>query len=85
MGTTRGRSKSGSGGSGGVDEKMSANKPSNSATAEGGTTIPKGEEEDGGELGKACQEVVEIATEKLVGNIAQMTKKDLFSLNTNRG
>ena len=39
--------------------------------------IPK--EEDGTELSKACQEVVEIATEKLVGNIAQMTKKDLFS------
>lgn len=63
---TRGRSKGGGGGT--FDEMMSA-KPSSS---EG---IPK--EEDG--FAKACQEVVEIATEKLVGNIAQMTKKDLFS------
>jgi COP9 signalosome complex subunit 5 len=67
----RGRSKGGGGGPT-LDEKMST-KPPPSLT-EG---IPK--EEDGTELSKACQEVVEIATEKLVGNIAQMTKKDLFS------
>ena len=82
----RGRSKatssSGSGGAGGgttasLEEKM-GNKPPSSAEGGSSSGIPK-EENGSDELGKACQEVVEITTEKLVGNIAQMTKKDLFS------
>jgi sporulation protein YlmC with PRC-barrel domain len=37
------------------------------------------DKEDGGELGKVCQEVVDIATEKLIGSIVQVSKKELFS------
>jgi COP9 signalosome complex subunit 5 len=61
----RGRSKGG----GSLDEKMGA-KP---ISAEGTS------KEDESELAKAVQEIVELATENLVGNIAQMTKKELFS------
>ena len=43
------------------------------------STAGGAEDEDGGELGKACQAVVEIATEKLLGNIAQISKRELFS------
>jgi len=52
------------------DEAKAAGKPTSSG---------RKDEEDGGELSKACQAVVEIATEKLVGNIAQISKKELFS------
>ena len=44
-----------------------------------GDSKPSADNVDGGELGKACEEVVNIATEKLIENIAQMTKKELFS------
>lgn len=68
-----------SGGAGGraLDEK----KMSGSKTPSSSSEVANSKEEDGAsdELSKACQEVVEIATEKLVGNIAQMTKKSLFS------
>jgi hypothetical protein len=37
------------------------------------------DEEDGGELGKACQALVDIATEKLIWNIGQVSKRELFS------
>ena len=37
------------------------------------------DDDDGGELGKSCQAVIEIATEKLVGTIAQTAKRELFS------
>ena len=37
------------------------------------------DEEDGGELGKSCRAVMEIATEKLVGDMTQAAKKELFS------
>mmetsp|Transcript_25814 Transcript_25814/g.46778 ORF Transcript_25814/g.46778 Transcript_25814/m.46778 type:complete len:340 (-) Transcript_25814:385-1404(-) len=37
------------------------------------------DEDGGGELAKSCQAVIEIATEKLVGNIAQISKRELFS------
>ncbi|KAL7521654.1 hypothetical protein ACHAWX_006578 [Stephanocyclus meneghinianus] len=50
--------------------------------AKGGSTNATTEEGDGGELGKACQAVVDIATEKLIGNIAQVAKRELFSQNT---
>jgi len=64
-----GASKSSAGApSGGGDKK-----PSASATA------AAKDEEDGGELGKSCQAVIEIATEKLVGNIQQAAKRELFS------
>ncbi|EED88325.1 hypothetical protein THAPSDRAFT_264451, partial [Thalassiosira pseudonana CCMP1335] len=51
------------------------------ASGGGGMDVPfnKADDEDGGELGKACQAVVEIATEKIVGNIAQIAKMELFS------
>eukprot|EP00956_Cyclotella_meneghiniana_P027291 scaffold60906_cov61-Cyclotella_meneghiniana.AAC.3 len=44
-----------------------------------GDDKPGLDKEEGGELGKACQTVVDIATEKLVGSIVQVTKKELFS------
>mmetsp|Transcript_25602 Transcript_25602/g.52823 ORF Transcript_25602/g.52823 Transcript_25602/m.52823 type:complete len:165 (+) Transcript_25602:3-497(+) len=33
----------------------------------------------GGELGKACQAVVDIASEKLIENVVQVSKRELFS------
>ena len=54
---------------GGAGGEKSGKSPSASA----------GDEEDGGELGKSCQAVIEIATEKVVGNIAQISKRELFS------
>jgi len=36
-------------------------------------------DDEDSELTKACQAVVEIATEKLVGNIGQLSKKELFT------
>lgn len=65
------------GGSTALDEKKISGTKTPSSTSEGG--IPKEEDGASDELSKACQEVVEITTEKLVGNIAQMTKKNLFS------
>lgn len=56
---------------GGAGGEKSGKSPSASA---GGK-----DEEDGGELGKSCQAVIEIATEKVVGNIAQISKRELFS------
>ena len=44
-----------------------------------GDSKPASDLEDGGEIGKACQAVVDIAKEKLIDNIAQVTKKELFS------
>ena len=44
-----------------------------------GTSSEGKDDEDGGELGKSCQAVIEIATEKLVGNIAQAAKRELFA------
>ncbi|KAL7553290.1 hypothetical protein ACHAWF_016557 [Thalassiosira exigua] len=70
MGPRAGRSTGGAAARSGGEK---GGKPSSSAA-----TGAK-EEEDGGELGKSCQAVVEIATEKLVGNIAQISKKQLFS------
>lgn len=35
--------------------------------------------EAGGDLGKACRGIVEIATERLHGDVVQVTKKELFS------
>jgi COP9 signalosome complex subunit 5 len=87
--SSRGRSKIGGGGGSAEDSiMMSIAKETAKFTTDdlipGGGDNNKaskgssgGEEDD--ELGKACQEIVEIATEKLVGNISQMTKKDLFS------
>eukprot|EP00574_Skeletonema_japonicum_P003582 CAMPEP_0201714266 /NCGR_PEP_ID=MMETSP0593-20130828/823_1 /ASSEMBLY_ACC=CAM_ASM_000672 /TAXON_ID=267983 /ORGANISM="Skeletonema japonicum, Strain CCMP2506" /LENGTH=428 /DNA_ID=CAMNT_0048203531 /DNA_START=15 /DNA_END=1301 /DNA_ORIENTATION=+ len=88
---SRGRARGSGGGGGGrggtggnstaMDEKkkpMGGSKTPSSSSE--GVINPK--EQDGAtsdELSKACQEVVEITTEKLVGNIAQMTKKNLFS------
>ncbi|KAL7494070.1 hypothetical protein ACHAWT_003818 [Skeletonema menzelii] len=79
----RGRSRGSVGGvAAALDEMTSSSGPKIPSSADGNSGISK-EEYDGGnnndEFGKACQEVVEIATEKLVGNIAQMTKKSLFS------
>lgn len=65
--------KAGSGagtGSAGGEKKPAAA----SASGSGGK-----DDEDGGELGKSCQAVIEIATEKLVGNIAQISKRELFT------
>mmetsp|Transcript_5621 Transcript_5621/g.12329 ORF Transcript_5621/g.12329 Transcript_5621/m.12329 type:complete len:403 (-) Transcript_5621:289-1497(-) len=53
-------------------------KPTSSAVGAAGGGGGK-DEEDGGELAKSCQAVIEIATEKLVGNIAQISKRELFS------
>jgi COP9 signalosome complex subunit 5 len=54
--------------------------PSSGTTgAKGGSTNAAAGEGDGGELGKACQALVDIATEKLIGNIAQVSKRELFS------
>jgi len=39
----------------------------------------EGKEDDGGELGKAIQGVVELAEERIHGNVVQLAKKDLFS------
>ncbi|KAL7531063.1 hypothetical protein ACHAXR_003818 [Thalassiosira sp. AJA248-18] len=61
--------------SGGVGRDKSPNKPSSTTTPGGG----KDDEDGGGELGKSCQAVIEIATEKLVGNIVQISKRELFS------
>ena len=36
-------------------------------------------ETDGGEISKACQGIVELASEKIHTNIVQMAKKELFS------
>lgn len=79
-----GRGRSRGAGSGGVAAAAAAlGETKIPSSAEGSSGISKEEYNDGGtnsdEFGKACQEVVEIATEKLVGNIAQMTKKSLFS------
>jgi len=79
----RGRSRGSVGGvAAALDEMTSSSGPKIPSSADGNSGISK-DEYDGGnnndEFGKACQEVVEIATEKLVGNIAQMTKKSLFS------
>lgn len=60
-------------GAGGPGER--GGKPTASSAAGGGGK----NEEEGGELGKSCQAVIEIATEKLVGNIAQISKRELFS------
>eukprot|EP00579_Thalassiosira_antarctica_P005931 CAMPEP_0201902234 /NCGR_PEP_ID=MMETSP0902-20130614/54850_1 /ASSEMBLY_ACC=CAM_ASM_000551 /TAXON_ID=420261 /ORGANISM="Thalassiosira antarctica, Strain CCMP982" /LENGTH=397 /DNA_ID=CAMNT_0048436231 /DNA_START=819 /DNA_END=2012 /DNA_ORIENTATION=- len=60
------------GGGPGTGEKSGNKTPSTSAA--GGSN----DDEDGGELGKSCQAVIEIATEKLVGDIAQISKMELF-------
>ena len=71
-----------------LDERLSSiQPPSSSMAAAAATTAGSGTEkltneeteEEKDELGKACQELVEITTEQLVGNIAQMSKKELFS------
>jgi COP9 signalosome complex subunit 5 len=67
--------------------RMTASAPKGGGGGSGGGVLSvressgqnKADEEDGGELGKACQAVVEIATEKIVGNIAQIAKMELFS------
>ena len=65
--------KLGDGGGGpGTGEKSGNKTPSTSFA--GGSK----DDEDGGELGKSCQAVIEIATEKLVGDIAQISKRELF-------
>lgn len=50
---------------------------SKSAAGDGKPGDMKDDEDS--ELTKACQAVVEIATEKLVGNIGQLSKKELFT------
>ena len=44
-----------------------------------GDSKPAADKEESGEIGNACQAVVDIAKEKLIENIAQVTKKELFS------
>jgi COP9 signalosome complex subunit 5 len=58
--------------SGGSGTGEGSGRQSKAATAASATT-----EED--EIDKVCQGVVDLATEKLHGNIAQLTKKELFS------
>mmetsp|Transcript_8334 Transcript_8334/g.18003 ORF Transcript_8334/g.18003 Transcript_8334/m.18003 type:complete len:458 (-) Transcript_8334:125-1498(-) len=48
------------------------------AAAAGGTAASSSAADDEGELGKASQAVMELATEKLHGNIGQVIKKGLF-------
>ena len=67
----RGVGGSSKGGSG-AGVTAAGEKSSTTATASGK------DDEDGGELGKSCQAVIEIATEKLVGNIQQCAKRELF-------
>lgn len=73
--TTNPRSTGGAGGMTGT--ALSA--PTAGASVGRGDDKPGSDKEEGGELGKACQTVVDIATEKLVGSIVQVTKKELFS------
>jgi hypothetical protein len=44
-----------------------------------GDSKPAAASKEDTELGKACQAVVDIATEKLIENVAQVSKKELFS------
>lgn len=67
----RGVGGSSKGGSG-AGVTAAGEKSSTTATATGK------DDEDGGELGKSCQAIIEIATEKLVGNIQQCAKRELF-------
>jgi len=50
-----------------------------SGTLPSSTVVVGQEDNDGGELGKSCQAVIEIATDKLIGSIAQISKRELFS------
>ncbi|KAL3788117.1 hypothetical protein HJC23_005455, partial [Cyclotella cryptica] len=78
-GTSRGRATSAPrstvGGAGGAASVPS----SGTSVAKGGNNKSEADEDNEGELGKACQAVVDIATEKLIGNIAQVSKRELFS------
>lgn len=51
---------------------------SSSSSAAPGTISSVNASKDEGELAKACQGVVELASEKLHGNIVQIAKRDLF-------
>ncbi|KAL7464368.1 hypothetical protein ACHAXS_004696 [Conticribra weissflogii] len=60
---------------------VGAGTSSSGATSSTGTAAETSSEKDasGGELGKACQAVVDIATEKLIENLVQVSKRELFS------
>ena len=64
---------------GGSRSEAGGDKSGKQPSSSTGTSSEGKDDEDGGELGKSCQAVIEIATEKLVGNIAQVAKRELFS------
>mmetsp|Transcript_54515 Transcript_54515/g.81191 ORF Transcript_54515/g.81191 Transcript_54515/m.81191 type:complete len:404 (+) Transcript_54515:124-1335(+) len=70
----------GGGGGGGAAAGGGAGwQPLSSTPVPSGIAVENGKEDDGGELGKAIQGVVELAEERIHGNVVQLAKKELFS------